>query len=392
MKKVSVKELYIIFFSLCVSLLGCKDNTSGELIEFDLEGNYPSKILDVRDVADIEYLLLKTTDNNYLFKYIRSVGDNFVVCVNNTEQSFLFFSRETGEPAGKVSRYGNGPEEYNLASVYTYSEDKDELFVFGYNTQGIKVYGMDGTFKRQLTFRERSYPASPESLYDYDEDNLLLYDTFQGEVNDYSTAFILMSKKDGHTTEEILIPRREKLDLAVRPEPNSPVARRPTSYSVVRNGTDFLITDYSTDTVYRFTPERILIPVLVRKPSIHSTGTKTVLNSWLETDNYLFFSTQKMEFDWNTMKGLPEKCYLMEKRSGRFFNARVSMNDYRGKELILGPPVLSKTTDSQTGLILLPASELSGAAKDCKLSGKLKEITEQIAEDDEFVLMILKFR
>jgi hypothetical protein len=242
-----------------------------------------------------------------------------------------------------------------------------------------------------LTFRERSYPASPESLYDYDEDNLLLNDAFQGGVNNYPTAFILMSKEDGRTTEEIRIPYEKKADLTSSPGSGSQVMLPAPSYAAVRNGSDFLLTDYSTDTVYRFTPERSLIPVLVRKPSIHSMETKTILHSWLETGGYLFFSTHRMEFDWKVLKGFPEKCYVMEKRSGRFFHVHVTMNDYQGKELILGPTVLSKTTDSQTGLILLTASELSEAAKAGKLSGKLREITEQLTEDDEYVLMILKF-
>jgi len=40
----------------------------------------------------------------------------------------------------------------------------------------------------------------------------------------------------------------------------------------------------------------------------------------------------------------------------------------------------------------LKTSELIDANKDNKLSGKLKEITDSITKDDEFILMILRFK
>ncbi|MDR1345059.1 MAG: 6-bladed beta-propeller [Tannerellaceae bacterium] len=360
------------------------------MIEFDVEGKYPEKILNINEVADVEYLTLRT-DNDYLFDYIKSVGDKFVVCVNSVESNVLFFSRETGEPVSKVSRYGNGPGEYNLIALVTYSEEKDELFIFGYNT--MKVYGRDGTFKRELTsFREKSYPSDMEALYDFDAENLLFSDAFHGSINDYPTQLILISKEDGHTTEDIMIPRKEKVNLWLSPDNGAPMGVPPGQYFAVRNGEEFLLTDYSADTVYRYTPEHKLIPVLVRKPSIYDKDQKTVLHSWLETGKYLFFSTEKVEFDWNTMTGFPKTGYMMERNSGKFYQTNIRMDDYEGKEIILDPSVLSKTSDSHTGAIILPASELFEADDNKKLSGKLKQAVGKVYEEDEFVIMLLKFR
>ena len=107
---------------------------------------------------------------------------------------------------------------------------------------------------------------------------------------------------------------------------------------------------------------------------------------------YLFFSTQKIEFDWNTLKWPPAKGYLMEKKTGQFFQTNVHMRDYKGKELILGPSVIHNAPNNQTGIIVWNALELLSANKENKLSGKLKEMTERLSEDDEFIFMILKFK
>lgn len=385
------KTCLLLLFLL--SLEGCKKVASDDLIEFDVTGSYPLMTLDIQDVAEVEYLSPETNDD-YLFSYFKGLSDSYVICENSIEKSLVFFSRSTGKPVSKVDRYGNGPEEYSLPAVSVYSEEKDELFVLDY-PKGIMVYSRDGTFKRKLTFRERSYIGGPEAFYDFDAENLLYNDGFQGSMNNYSTAFVLVSKQDGHTTEEIQIPYEKKINLMFTQSEDggAMVGTMPGTYYAVRSGRDVLLTDYSADTAYRFTPERELTPVLVRKPSIQTMESKIILHSWLDTDRYLFFSTEKLEFDWKELKGFPVKGYLMEKRSGQFYQARVGMKDYKGKELILGPSVLSMvSTTTRTGVVVFQAQELLDANKDGKLSGKLKEKVDRLTEDDELVLMVMTFQ
>ena len=68
------------------------------------------------------------------------------------------------------------------------------------------------------------------------------------------------------------------------------------------------------------------------------------------------------------------------------------MFEYKGKELILGPSIINNTSDQRTGIIVLTALELQAANAENKLSGKLKEVTDRLTEDDEYVFMILKFK
>ena len=373
----------ISLVTLCLSLLSCTKNTSNDLIVFDVNMNVPVKTLDIDDLADVEYLVLDTSDDNYLYNYFYTMTDSFIICGKRNE--FLFFSRSTGKPVSKVSRHGQGPGEYGMNSrLPVYSEINNELFI--YTTFNLHVYERDGTFKRKFQIIEPTF--FPIALYDFNEDHLLLngFSYRKGEMRD--SSFMLISKKDGFA-EVIEIPVEERLSL--RSEQGE-VGTFADTYFAVRNGNDFLLTDYSSDTVYRFTPDLQLIPVLVRQPSIQKMATKVVLHSWLEAGLYLFFSTQRIEFDWNTSKWPPAKGYLMEKKSGRFFQTNVQMRDYRGKDLIIGPSVIHNAPDHQTGIIVWNVSELQEAYKENKLSGKLKAVTESLSKDDERVFMILKFK
>ena len=378
----SFKNTFLLFF--CLSLLGCKKNTVSELLEFNVNGNYPVMTLDIEDVADIEYLILDINDD-YLFTAFSEMTDNFVVC-RGAERSFLFFDRATGNAVSKISRYGQGPGEYNLPVVSVYSEAKDEFFMIDYPI-GIKVYGRDGTFKRQFPFNRDLYPSHSTALYDYDEDYLLLNCfSFQGNMKD--TSFIFISKQDGFI-EGIFIPYEEYVSLLLV---QNGIGSGASGNHAVSNGKDYLLTEYSSDTVYRFTFERELIPVLIRKPSIQKMETKIILHSWLETGKYLFFSTQKLEFDWDKFEGFPTKGYLMEKKTGKFSQTNIRMHDFKEKVLILGPSVTNRTSNQHTGIIVLNTLELHSANEENKLDGKLKEMTDRLTVDDEYVFMILKFK
>ena len=119
---------------------------------------------------------------------------------------------------------------------------------------------------------------------------------------------------------------------------------------------------------------------------------KILLHSWLETRNYLFFSTTRLEVDLSKTSGFQAKGYLKEKHSGLFFQSNVQMRDYKGKELNIGPSIIARTSSQHTGIIVLRAIELHMANEDNKLSGKLKEVTERLAKDDEYVFIILNFK
>ena len=386
-----IKNLCHVFLLLfCLAPMSCKKHTSNDLIVFDINANYPVKTLDIEDIADIEYLVLDVSDDEYLFRYFYTMTDSFIICERRNE--VLFFSRSTGKPVSKVSRYGQGPGEYLNCRLPVYSEIKDELFIYG-NSE-ISSYTRDGTFKLKFPTVDSEFPIIdhtffPMAMYDYDANHLLLngFSLRKGSMRD--TAFMLISKQGGFI-DVITIPVAEWVSTLFSPGDGTGTVA--DAYYAVRNGNNFLLTDYSSDTVYRFTPDRHLIPVLVRKPSIQKMETKIFLHSWLETGTCLFFSTQQ-RVDFASGGGWPPHTgYLMEKRNCQFFRTNVQMRDYKEKELILGPSVIHNLPNDHTGIIVWNTLELHTANSEGKLSGELKEVVDRLTKYDEYVFMILNFK
>ena len=121
------KSVFLLIIFL--SLFCCKKSTSSnDLMVFDVNSNFPEKTFNIEDIADIEYLVLKISDDDYIFSSFDIMTDNYIIC--RGEGGFKFFSAKTGKPVSIVSRRGNGPEEYIGCISSTYSETKDELFVY----------------------------------------------------------------------------------------------------------------------------------------------------------------------------------------------------------------------------------------------------------------------
>ena len=380
----SKKFQFVFLLLLYLSLTSCNKNISSDLIVFDINGNFPVKTLDIEDIADIEYLILDISDDDFLFRSFSSMTDSFIICRGDNE--YLFFSRSTGKPVSKVNRLGQGPGEYTSVGPSVYSEINDELFINSFFE--IYVYTRDGTFKRKFPIGSVN-TFFIGGLYDFDKEHLLIKVTsfIKGGMRD--TSFMLVSKQNGFM-DVITIPIEEWISTVwVEGGGGGTLS---DIYFAVRNGNDFLLTDYSSDTVYRFTPDRQLIPVLVRKPSIQKMETKIFLHGCLETGKYLFFSTQT-RVDLNTsLKMAPHKGYLMDKNSREFFQTYIKMRDYNGKELILNSSAINHCSNPQTGIIVLDAYELQAANNEGKLSGKLKEATDRLSKDDEKIFMILHFK
>ena len=265
------KNIFFLLLSILL-LLNCKKDITGDIIVFDINEIFPVKTLDIEDVAEIEYLILDISDDEYLFRFFYTMTDSFIIC--EAKNNFLFFSRETGKPVSKVDRHGNGPGEYGTISrLPVYSELQNELFFC--SSFHIFVYGRDGTFKRKFPIFKPTFFTS--ALYDFDDEHLLMNGFPLGKIEMPDTSFLLISKKDG-LAEVIKIPFEKRINFVFMQGIAGTVA---DTYFAVRNEKDYLLTDYSSDTVYRFTPERQLTPILVRRPPIQEMETKIFLHSWL---------------------------------------------------------------------------------------------------------------
>lgn len=111
---------------------------------------------------------------------------------------------------------------------------------------------------------------------------------------------MLISKQDGSITQEITIPFNEKKSIYVRIEDKtvegqyfvySPQCKHP----IMPYFNDYILTEYSADTLYQYLPDHTLIPLIARTPSIQSMNPEVILLPSLFTDRYYFMERNRKD-------------------------------------------------------------------------------------------------
>ena len=137
-----------------------------------------------------------------------SIGhEKYIIVTNFYDDGNIFVYGRNGKAIRKINRKGQGEEEYVSMRSVSLDEENEEIFVNDFHAKKIRVYDLEGNFKRSLNQRSEKSSFYVEML-DYDKDNLICYDKFNFEV-----PFLLVSKQDGSITKEITVPYNYSISL-----------------------------------------------------------------------------------------------------------------------------------------------------------------------------------
>ena len=389
-----MKPKLFLALGLLLACISCKQqNPDDSLLEFDVTASYPEKTMDIRDVADVEYMVLKSDTLYTMFLYLT---DKYILTINGPERSFQVFDR-TGHCVTEIARYGNGPEDYMPGGKWFIDDAKDEVYILSFPSK-FQIYDAHrGDFKRTLkVFEDGKYDGLnfPFDGVSQWGEYMLFYDKSSSEY-----PYLLISRENG---EQRRIPMHlEKLikTMGEKPYKDDMVAVLPSNHTYfTQSGENLYLTSPSTDTVYVCTPDLHYTPYLVRKPSVLDMETPILLSGFIDTKDYAFFSTEKMEFDFETFEDNEKKSYVLDRKSGKFFELSVENADYEGQEILLSPAGVLyegmgslRSANPRVGVITLDSEELLEADKAGKVKGKLKEALDELT-DEPFVLMIMKMK
>jgi hypothetical protein len=370
-----------IGISVYFLLSGCKSEKGNKsnLIEFDVSTSYPEKEIRLDEIADIEYLQLEL-DEDFLFVNAPHIVTSDKIIISR-DGDVLIFSRN-GKTVSKFNHKGNGPGEYNYITTLLYDEQADEIFIESRSHNKLFVFSSSGDFRRTIPLFGIMNNMDCQ-LVNFDSETLLLYDDY----NLSPSPFLFISKKDGSVADTVHTPKGEAVLLfAIVDEHNILFS---ASHRMVKHNDGYLLTDYSTDTVYLLSHDKNLSPVFVRSPKIQSMDPVVYLNSFIEAGNYEFLSAVTVRAE----NGRLPKTYLMrDRQTGSVYRQKIVFNDYKGNEVFLSPETIDKTQDSRLGLIVLGLDELKNADNENKLGGKLKELVNNSDEDGNDIYMLLHFK
>jgi hypothetical protein len=397
MKTRNVVAHLLLISCLLLLLMTCKqkpDNEKGLLI-VDVIKHYPKKgAIPIQDIAEVEYIPLETNDQFLCnegagnFAYI---GEVIIYYNYSGDESILVFDK-TGKAIKKINRKGQSGEEYISLRQVIYDNENEELYL----TSGteIIVYDLAGNYKRrfpQMIILDETYnlPYFYDRIYNFTKDYLLCFRSNFACYMDIP-SFLVVSKQSGEKIEDISISYEKCIVKYIGdPEKGTVEGIYGNIIPAVKSENCIILNESSSDTIYKLLPDFSLIPMMARKPSIQKMEIPVFFSINMETTRYYFMTSVRKE------EKLPYIPLMYDKQKKEiteqnFYNA----DDLSKKKTVIGAAANEEliAIDNQFAYLSIPAFQLTEAYENGKLTGKLKEVASKLKEDDNPVLMLIKFK
>ena len=380
-----MKRLYTITLLLASMLLSCgggkgeaqKQKVSDGLWTFDVTKEYPTKEIYIQDIADVDYIPLETNDSIlWRGREVLYLDDDYIVGANRNNG--VFFHDGKGKALNMFNKMGQGPKEYSDMYKVQYDKKSDEIYIndmFKYY-----VYDKEGNFKRSFQGIEDKLYSRIEQFFILNEDELIQYN--------YNNHYTRVSRLTGEHLGDIKLGVADSTTTLSFRKNNMIFNTIVSHFTKDKEG--YIITSFSADTTYLLTSNLQLKPIGVRIPPVSSQDVPVFLLPVKNTPRYYFMSTIKKE------DSFPTKAYMMDKKTNQIYYLKdyFKNKDYIGLKVHLdmfGPSVLANLPNNVC-VQSLNITKLCEAYEEGKLSGKLKDIAANLKEDDNPVLMIIKFR
>ena len=385
-----MKTLIFIETILLLVMTSCgSDNASTDgFITVDVtKSNYsPKKELVLQDFMDVEYIPMETNDEFVNQGYVNAIGEKYIIVTNYREDGDIFVYDRNGKAIRKINRKGQGGEEYISCLKIILDEENEELFINDFLARKIKVYDLEGNFKRSFKQKQEGDTQFYGEIFNYDKDNLICYDECNADI-----PFLLVSKQDGSITREIITPFKEKkLFIQLLRYEGGTRAAGPGPYSrITPFKGNWILLEPSSDTIYTLMPDCSLRPFIAKTPPVHTLDPEFYLILKLVSDRYYFMESIKNVYDFRKEEGFPKTYFVYDTQEKDFFSYIIYNGDYSYKKelyMVMFTPINTKGELWAT----IDAFELCRDYEKGKLKGKLKDIAAKLGEDDNRVIMLVK--
>ena len=385
--------LLVIFLFFVGSQVINSQSKSEKLPLFDFFKDYPQKKLRLQDMADIEYVPLETTDDVLLggSSILSAVTDKYILVHEVRLGDIFVFDRKTGKLYSHFNHKGQGGMEYSWISTGTLlDEKKEEIYVC---SQFIQVYSLKGEYKRTLKIGSFE---NDMKIINFDDESLLIYDDVViepgREKRTKKDPYSLISKKDGSLISILDIHFSKRYSNAIAQKDGN--NWRPYKFNYSNNmhyGSDIVIMDLSSDTLFHLSSNKGLRPLLIRKPSVHASEPRNIWFPLLTTDKFMLFCTFILDFN-TTGARIPTLMY--DFKTGEASKVSILDTEYdtrawsQGRWEPSGSPAIAKNMYAE----FIQASSVIDAYKGKRLKGNGMKIAKTLVEDDNPVVRILKFK
>lgn len=314
----------------------------------------------LQDVGSVEYIKLETTDNCLLKGKRLLEGillDNDNIFISTSDNVFRF--DKNGKFINSIGKIGEGPNEFILLLDFKINKDLKEVLILDATSRKICIYDYDGNFKSSYSLKAYC------SGFDIVDAGILLC---SNNINNNRPTIFTTSTINGDILTEI-----------------SPIRTK-------RTGAKTVLMEYYTDNKYY---NNQLIYNTFMMDTIYSVNKKTLImspryiqlpvNNGIGESNsipYLLFETDRYA---NILiySDIPSNyTYIVDKKENKIYKGY--FGDYEK-----GTAIIPINTNIDNVIVdMYDSFELQDRLSKNKLSGKLKEISQSLNDEDNPILMI----
>ena len=189
------------------------------------------------EFAEAQIIPLPTSDDLLIGKIKKVCASDKSICIS-AENTIYRFTR-SGEYLGKISKHGEGPDEYTSITDFIMTED-DEVAIFSLGKQALMFYSWDNQLKKKINLN-----VSPSTRITRMGNKLVINNGNQiSNTNKYVLS--LIDLKSGEKINELLPVDEYKAKYLYSIESNT--------FTPGENDTTCYFYTWFNDTIYRVTP------------------------------------------------------------------------------------------------------------------------------------------
>ena len=384
----------ITLFSIFLVLASCgeRTQTASELLVADKDVDCPKQEIYLEDIADVDYIPLVTTDSILVNDYPPESVTPEGIAVRGGQPGELLLLDPTGQKlVGRVCRCGQGPEEYTVIDRCVVDWKRREVYIADYTH--LKAYDFAGNYLRTLLTKEEIPMPDIRNL---NADQLLCARERENCETPYRPYFTL-SKADGRvdTLTSIELPRFIASNRTVLSNDGRSYNAHAFLPLLVGCADRMWLTALALDTIFQINPDRSLLPVMAPLRAPTRDEEAPLLHFRGINDRYIWLSWVRRNVTLqmgNMEAGMREdlRTYMYDRKAQTWCEPAYRCRAWSGFEPRY---IFTDPLPYGYGLVMLNAMDLVEAYQNDELADeRLREIASTLREDDNPVLMRLKFK
>lgn len=384
-----MKHLILLLTLLAVCSCGNTKDEGTRLLVVDVAKDYPQKEIWIQDIADVEYLPIVTTDSILVNSAPSSVTKDGIVTRGGQVGEILLLDGKGQKLAGRICRRGQGPEEYMAIIFHIVDWKRKEVFIADYTS--LKAYDFSGRYLRTLLKED----IMTMHIHNLNDDYLICSKDRQDAPTPYHPYFLL--PKSGGTADSLAI--QAPFFIASKRKILWDDGHKNDAYGfmpLLSSSADKLwLTCAALDTIFELQPDLKLKPVMVPLHAPTKDLEAPLLFFRGMNDRYAWVSrlprqvTVRMS-DMAAGREKRENVYVYDRATNEWCEPVYRNRAYKNPDRVY---INLTAVPYGYGLVTLNALDLVEAYRNNEITDeRLKKIASTLKEEDNPVLMLLKFK